>query len=119
MWTKRLSLSLVLLATVSVCGGCSQSLTGARFDIVALEYSFDPATIPTNAHTIEFALRNQGQVEHDFELIGPTGIVAHIDVVPPGITRATAVDLKPGTYSFICTIADHAQRGMRGTLTVR
>jgi uncharacterized cupredoxin-like copper-binding protein len=116
---KRLSCSLAFLGALSACSGCSASLTGARFDVVALEYSFDPATIPTNAHTVEFALRNQGQVEHDFELIGPSGVEAHIDVVPPGITRATAVDLKPGTYSFICTIADHAQRGMRGTLTVR
>jgi uncharacterized cupredoxin-like copper-binding protein len=114
-----LSLSLAFLAAVSACGGCSASLTGARFDIVALEYSFDPATIPTNARTIEFALRNQGQIEHDFELIGPSGVEAHIDVVPPGITRATAVDLKPGTYNFVCTVGDHAQRGMRGTLTVR
>jgi uncharacterized cupredoxin-like copper-binding protein len=116
VWILRFAALLVLLG--ATCGACS-SLTGARFDIIAMEYSFDPATIPTDAHTVEFALRNQGQIEHDFEVIGGQGIVAHIDVVPPGITRATAVDLKPGEYRFICTIEDHAQRGMTGTLTVR
>ena len=62
-----------VLFAVFVCvvtAGCGFS-TGTKVDIVALDYSFDPANIPTDAHT------------------------------------------------FVCTIEDHAQRGMTGTLTVR
>ena len=100
--------------------GCSSLGTGTRLDIVATEYTFDPATIPQDAHTIAFAVHNQGQEEHDFELIGPQGaVVTHIDAIQPGITKGISVTLTPGTYRFICTIEDHAQRGMTGTLTVR
>ena len=102
-----------------LAAGCSSLGTGARLDIVGTEYSFDPATIAQDAHTINFALRNQGQEEHDFELIGPRGVVAHIRAIQPGITKGISVSLQPGSYRFVCTIGNHAQIGMTGTLTVR
>ena len=101
------------------CASCSSLGNGARLVIVATEYSYDPAIVPTDAHTIAFEIRNQGQEEHDFELIGPQGVVAHVGTIQPGITRGISVPLKPGVYQFLCTIEGHAQRGMTGTLTVR
>jgi len=110
----------VLVASVLLaCAACSSLGTGTKLDIVATEYSYDPANVPLDARTIAIALHNQGQVEHDLELIGPQGVVAHIETTQPGVTRGFSVTLKPGTYRFICTIEDHAQRGMTGTLTVR
>ena len=44
--------------------------------------------------------------------------------VDPGGERATkqldnTVSMAPGTYEMLCTVGDHAQLGMRGTLMVR
>lgn len=87
--------------------------------MIANDNEYDPSTISTDAHEVAFAIHNQGQVEHDFELIGPDGIVMHIPAIQAGITKSRSVELKPGQYRFICTVADHAQKGMIGTLTVR
>jgi uncharacterized cupredoxin-like copper-binding protein len=108
-----------LVGVLTLACGCSSLGTGPRLDIVATEYSYAPANTSIDAHSASFAIHNQGQEEHDFELIGPQGIVTHMEAIQPGITKGISVDLRPGTYRFICTIEDHAQRGMTGTLTVR
>ena len=110
---------MFLAAAFLFACACSSLSTGTKVDIVATEYAFDPATIPLDAHTIAFSIHNQGQEEHDFELIGPQGVVAHVETIQPGITRGISVNVKPGVYRFICTIAQHVQQGMAGTLTVR
>ena len=37
----------------------------------------------------------------------------------PGTTVTAVVDLKPGTYLMRCTLANHDDLGMTGTLVVR
>jgi uncharacterized cupredoxin-like copper-binding protein len=33
--------------------------------------------------------------------------------------RSVIVKLKPGTYTFYCSVPGHEQAGMKGTLTVK
>ena len=35
-----------------------------------------------------------------------------------GVSTVTVADLKPGTYTFYCSVPGHEQAGMKGTLTV-
>ena len=34
------------------------------------------------------------------------------------VKATVSTDLKPGTYTFLCTVDGHADAGMKGTLTV-
>ena len=43
---------------------------------------------------------------------------AHTELVANGKAVATIGDLKPGTYTFYCTVPGHREAGMEGTLTV-
>lgn len=36
-----------------------------------------------------------------------------------GGTKTLTLTLKPGTYTFFCSVAGHRQAGMQGTLIVR
>jgi uncharacterized cupredoxin-like copper-binding protein len=40
-------------------------------------------------------------------------------VVGPGGTSTVSASLKPGTYTFYCTVPGHREAGMSGTLTVK
>jgi uncharacterized cupredoxin-like copper-binding protein len=40
-------------------------------------------------------------------------------VVSGGKTSKVTVNLKPGKYTFYCTVPGHEQAGMKGSLTVK
>jgi uncharacterized cupredoxin-like copper-binding protein len=45
--------------------------------------------------------------------------LARVGIVVDGAIGAFGVTLKPGEYDVICTIPGHAEKGMKGTLTVK
>jgi plastocyanin len=71
---------------------------------------------------VRFNVTNFGEDTHDLAVVrGPRGFRrAYSPEIRAG-QRAllTARLTRPGTYSLICTLADHAARGMRAKLVVR
>ena len=67
--------------------------------------------------TIDFD--NHESISHDVAVESSSGdTVGKTDLVAAG-TANTTVDLKPGTYTFFCTVPGHREAGMEGTLTVK
>lgn len=83
-------------------------------------------SMPMNlkAGQTRFNISNAGKNEHSFELEGKTGdadrkedkLLANLD---PGEKTHLDVDLQPGTYEVYCPVGNHADRGMKHTLTVK
>ncbi len=66
---------------------------------------------------IAFVATNDGQTTHALAVDGPTGEVS-TRTLRPGERDTIAVRLPPGTYKWLCPLADHEQRGMVGRVRV-
>ena len=74
-----------------------------------------PATL--TAGRVGFNVENGGKEDHAFEIEG-NGVHQKTEVLKRGGTTSLTVDLKPGTYTVYCPVKDHAQKGMKTTITV-
>jgi plastocyanin len=94
---------------------------GAALDFEAdpaggLAYTSDSATAEAGKVTIDFI--NPQSLTHDVAIEDSGGeTIARTEVIGEGETSTTA-DLKPGEYTFYCSVPGHREAGMEGTLTV-
>ncbi len=91
-----------------------------RMQVVAREFSYTLSRTRLQPGPAVIELANFGQDAHDLRVqrVGARHI-AGTPVVHPGSRAELTISLAPGRYSFWCAVADHRQRGMRGTLIVR
>ncbi len=86
---------------------------------MAKEYSFDPSTIVLRGSgTLRVKLSNEGSLAHNLKVLKDGEVVGGTDSFPPGRTESGSVAVERGTYEFVCTVGDHAELGMKGTLKV-
>jgi mono/diheme cytochrome c family protein len=81
-----------------------------------LAYVAKSATAPAGKLTIKS--KNPQPVGHDIALEG-NGVNAKGAVVQNGGVSQFSADLKPGKYTFYCSVPGHRQGGMVGTITVK
>lgn len=89
------------------------TLTIAAIDGTAFQST--QATAPAGKLTVK--MPNKSAIQHDIGLKQVAG--AKGQVVPQGGTSTFTVDLKPGKYTYFCSVPGHEEAGMRGTLTVK
>lgn len=84
-----------------------------------LAYTVSAASAPAGA--VEIDSRNDSNVPHDIAVQegtdGPE--LGKGETVSGGGVSSVSVDLRPGRYTFYCTLPGHREAGMEGTLTVR
>jgi plastocyanin len=62
---------------------------------------------------------NQSSTPHNVAIEDSSGKqLAETETLTEG-NAATTVELEPGTYTFYCSVPDHREAGMEGTLTVK
>ena len=137
--TRRLHLLGVLVLTVALaaCGG--RTTPGNRVAIgapsdhtqqeggahrsettlhaVATDFGFVLEASQVRAGNVTFLVKNDGSMPHDFAIQGH-GVDQMTGMLKPGHSVSLTVDLKPGIYTYRCTVLGHAFLGMKGTLTV-
>ena len=123
----RFALPLAALALlVAGCGGDDEpgrtvtAPASGAVRVVAKEYSFDPATIAMRGPgTLRVRLVNEGSLAHNLKVLRGDEEVAGTPTLPGGRTESARLNLEHGTYRIICSVGDHEELGMTGTLRVR
>jgi plastocyanin len=82
-----------------------------------LAYTTTQASAKAGKVTIDF--NNPQSLTHDVAIEGSSGEeVGKTELIGEGETSTTA-NLKPGAYTFYCSVPGHREAGMEGTLTVK
>jgi len=111
----------------SSSGGGSEGGKKAGGAAAALEFETDPegalAYTTTEAEAkagkVEVEFNNPQALTHDVAIEDSNGeVVGQTELIDSG-SDSTTVNLKPGTYTFFCTVPGHREAGMEGTLTVK
>ena len=92
----------------------------SKLSVLADEYSFNPSAIVLQgAGTLTVTLRNEGALAHNLKVLRGDEEVAGTPTLPAGRTESARLNLEHGTYRIICSVGDHEELGMTGTLRVR
>jgi plastocyanin len=98
-------------------GGSASILTFEADPNGELAYTTTKAT--ANAGDVEVKFDNPQALTHDVAIESADGEeVGKTELIADG-SDSTTVDLKPGTYTFYCSVPGHREAGMEGTLTVK
>jgi plastocyanin len=103
--------------------GRSRALTipaGEPLRVVGDEYSFDPERVVVRGSgRLAITLENRGDLAHNLRLVHAGEEVGGTPTSPGGSSETEVVALDPGAYEMVCTVGDHAELGMVGTIQVK
>jgi plastocyanin len=124
---------LALAAAVAGCGGSSGSSAGSsassavssaagshvvEIDVAQSGFRYVKSTATVESGPVVIRSMNPQSVGHDISLKG-NGVDLHGDVVSSGDVSTIVIGhLKPGSYTYYCSVPGHEAAGMKGTLTV-
>jgi uncharacterized cupredoxin-like copper-binding protein len=91
---------------------CTSPTSTVNVSMVEYRFILDKSSVA--AGCIQFNIKNDGQVTHNFNLIG----VKAGAQISPGATDTWAVQLTAGAKNYTCDVPFHDSFGMNGQLTV-
>jgi plastocyanin len=119
--TSRLIAGLVVLVVVGASGtapvGRSASSATTRLTVTGGEYWFKLSRARVPRGTVYVTFVNNGTESHDLTFNGKSPMTKVL--APSARQTIKLVFKKPGRYAFLCTVGEHALKGMNGTLVVR
>jgi plastocyanin len=129
MIRRPLSTVLVLLVFVLGLGACGggdgdeeegePAAGGTTLQLAADPeggFAFDKTSLSAKAGTVTIELTNDSSLPHDISVEG-NGVDESSRTALTSTTSLT-LELEPGTYTFYCSVDNHREQGMEGTLTI-
>ena len=134
---RVLILSVTALVALAGCGGSSNSTStssstgastgtstaasgggGTQLTLAAdpSQLKFDKSQLSAKAGKVTITMTNPSPLQHDVSIKG--GVSAQGNVVGQGGKSVVTADLKPGKYTFYCSVDGHEAAGMTGELDV-
>jgi plastocyanin len=104
--------------TGSTTTGAASAATTLKLAAQANAIAYDTTELSGKAGQVTIDFDNPSPLTHDVCLEGPSGQqIGCSDTISQGSTSLSE-NLKPGKYTFFCSVDGHRQAGMEGALTV-
>jgi plastocyanin len=81
------------------------------------QLSFSTKQLSAKAGTVTITFTNKSSLEHNVTIAQGAAVLGATPTFGSG-SRTLTLKLKPGTYTFYCSVPGHRQAGMEGTLAV-
>jgi plastocyanin len=104
-------------STVQAAGGGGQTINLAADPGGALKYVQSSLSAKAGSDTIN--LQNSSPLGHDVCVQDSSGKILGCSQVIIGGSTTLNVSLKPGTYTYYCSVDGHRAAGMQGTLKAK
>jgi plastocyanin len=79
---------------------------------------FDKSQLQANAGSVTITMANSSPLEHNVTIAQGSTVLGATPTFTGG-SKSVTLTLKPGVYTFYCSVPGHRAAGMQGTLTVR
>jgi plastocyanin len=113
---RAIAIALLLVAAAPASAAQAPTAIGIaqrEFRITAYRKTVRPGPVRLN-------VQNYGEDTHNLVVTGPRGYLLEGPDIDSGDRATVTATLKrPGTYTLLCTRANHTQLGMKTRLTVR
>jgi plastocyanin len=120
----------LLAIAVALCAGCGSDdrtrVSGPVVRVTLEDYAIVPQDLSVPSGRVELVARNAGRLTHNLRVEVPpedpgkeSRQVGGTPTAHPGRTVRATITLKPGTYRLRCSLANHDDLGMYGSLFVR
>lgn len=96
-------------------GGASTTL---NLEASATALAYDTTKLSAKAGKVTIDFKNPSPIPHNVVIEENGKELAGFEPVAEG-EESESAELKPGTYTFFCSVPGHRQAGMEGTLTVK
>jgi plastocyanin len=111
-----------MVAVVAACGvlaaaGAASAATTLKISAASGALKYNKKTLTAKAGKVTIVMTNPSPLQHDVAIKAAGAKKGKI--VGKGGKSTAVATLKPGKYTFYCTVPGHAAAGMKGTLTVR
>jgi hypothetical protein len=126
-----LALTALALTATGCGGGDTVRVTGGVVRLDVDEFRIIPDKISVPPGPVKILIHDTGLLTHNVHVEDPTQLDAQGNPLDLGGTptahpgtgpttrEAVTLNLKPGTYRMVCTIANHEVLGQYGTLIVK
>jgi plastocyanin len=126
----RALLAALIAACLALSAGCSEDervrLPGPVVRVTLDDYAIEPQDLSVPSGRVELVARNVGRLTHNLRVEVPPEEpgeegrqLGGTPTAQPGQTVRATITLEPGTYRIRCSLANHDDLGMYGTVLAR
>lgn len=117
--------TMIVTPTITVTPSVSPKISGTPtitttkiITVTGSEFAFVPATIAIKkGQPVQLTFKNIGKYPHNWTV---SALNLKTPTIQPGTsTTITFTPTQTGNFTYECTVPGHADRGMKGTLTVQ